>query len=125
MARVLVVEDSLALTKVMEHSLRTGGLDVAVAHDGLEGWEVLQEHSFDLVVFDYQMPRMNGRELRRRMLDHPSHRHIPAILVTAKALEMELPRLRKELDLLEVFAKPFSPRAFTKSVMAHLSLPAR
>lgn len=68
--RVLVVEDSPDQRKLIELCLQQAGCQPTLALDGLEGVEKATEHSFDAIVMDVQMPRLDGykaaRELRAR-----------------------------------------------------------
>jgi two-component system sensor histidine kinase and response regulator WspE len=63
--RVLVVDDSITVREVERQILRNKGYEVAVAVDGQEGWNMVRAESFDLVISDVDMPRMNGLELVR------------------------------------------------------------
>ena len=81
--RILVVDDSIT-TRTLEASVLTAsGYDVTTAVDGMEGWRLVQEGGFDLVVSDVQMPRMDGLELCRKIRSTPSVASIPLILVTS------------------------------------------
>jgi len=64
-ARILLVEDDLALRRAMCRGLEQRGHTVEVADDGLDGWQRIQAASpdFDLVITDSRMPRMPGRVL--------------------------------------------------------------
>jgi two-component system, chemotaxis family, sensor kinase CheA len=90
--RVLLVEDS-ATTRALEKAiLDAAGYEVIAATDGLEGWQLLQEHGADLVVADVQMPRMDGFELAETVRGSRRFRDLPIVLVTA--LESESDRKR-------------------------------
>ncbi|MCJ9713109.1 chemotaxis protein CheW, partial [Bordetella hinzii] len=64
--RVLVVDDSLTVRELERKLLLNRGYDVAVAVDGMEGWNMLRGETFDLVITDVDMPRMDGIELVTR-----------------------------------------------------------
>ena len=81
--RILVVDDSIT-TRTLEASVLTAsGYDVTTAVDGMDGWRLVQEGGFDLVVSDVQMPRMDGLELCRKIRSTPAVASIPLILVTS------------------------------------------
>jgi two-component system chemotaxis sensor kinase CheA len=81
--RILVVDDSIT-TRTLEASiLQTAGYEVATAVNGEDGWRLLQEYPFDLVVSDVEMPRMDGFALCRAMRGAPHLAGIPVILVSA------------------------------------------
>lgn len=81
--RILVTDDSIT-TRTLEASVLTAaGYDVTTAVDGKDGWRLVQEGGFDLVVSDVQMPRMDGLEFCRRIRATPKVASIPVILVTS------------------------------------------
>jgi len=118
--RVLVAEDNAALASVIRFNLQRAGLQVTVAQDGLEAWEHTQNEQFDLVVTDQQMPKMTGCELCERLRQQDAYREVPIIMLTAKGLELELPRLREELGISATFLKPFSPKEVVAAVEEQL-----
>ncbi len=60
---ILVAEDNTALATVVRFNLERAGFQVTVAANGRIAWEAAQAGQFDLVVTDYQMPEMTGRDL--------------------------------------------------------------
>lgn len=90
--RILVVDDSITVREVERQLLRTHGYDVSVAVDGRDGWNLVRSESFDLVVSDVDMPRMNGLELVQAMRNDPSLRGVPVVIVSYK--ERDEDRLR-------------------------------
>ena len=90
--RVLVVDDSLTVREVERKLLETRGYDVATAVDGMDGWNSLQAGTFDLVVSDVDMPRMNGIELVRKIKSDPLMKALPVMIVSYKDREED--RLR-------------------------------
>jgi two-component system sensor histidine kinase and response regulator WspE len=90
--RVLVVDDSLTVREVERKLLETNGYEVTVAVDGMDGWNILQGGTFDLVVSDVDMPRMNGIELVRKIKADPIVKALPVMIVSYKDREED--RLR-------------------------------
>ncbi len=82
--RVLVVDDSLTVREVERRLLENRGYEVTVAVDGMDGWNALQRASFDLLVTDVDMPRMDGLELIRRVRSAPRTAGLPVIIVSYK-----------------------------------------
>jgi CheY-like chemotaxis protein len=113
---ILVVEDNTALASVIRFNLERSGFDVTVANNGREAWELAQDRTFDLIVTDQQMPVMTGCDLCRKLRATEAYAHTPVIMLTAKGMELELPRLREELDISATFLKPFSPKIVVKAV---------
>lgn len=82
--RVLVVDDSLTVREFERKLLSSNGYMVRVAVDGIDGWNALRSESFDLVVTDVDMPRMDGIELVRLIKKNPQLKSIPVMIVSYK-----------------------------------------
>lgn len=105
--KVLVVEDNPVNQKLAVRILEKAGHDTAVADTGRRALEVLQEHSFDLVLMDLQMPEMDGfaatAAIRQR--EQVTGRHLPIIAMTAHAMKGDREKcLQKGMD--EYISKP-------------------
>lgn len=81
--RVLIVDDSITTRTLEKNILETAGCDVRVAFDGVQAWDMLTGHEFDVVISDVEMPRMDGLALTRRIKDNAATRHLPVILLTS------------------------------------------
>jgi two-component system sensor histidine kinase and response regulator WspE len=67
--------------------LENRGYKVDTAVNGMEGWNAIRTHSYDLVISDIDMPRMNGIELVKQMKSHPRLYDIPVIIVSYRDRE--------------------------------------
>jgi DNA-binding response OmpR family regulator len=83
--RVLIVEDEEALVRILEFMLRARGYEVLSAYDGADGLSLATSAQPDLVVLDIMLPRMDGVTVCRRLKGDARTRHIPIILLTARA----------------------------------------
>ncbi|MCP3161301.1 hybrid sensor histidine kinase/response regulator [Myxococcus qinghaiensis] len=81
--RILVCDDALTTRFAMKSLLEIAGFPVVTAADGEEAWGVLERTSCQLVVSDWQMPRLDGVGLARRIKSHPTLHSTPIILVTS------------------------------------------
>jgi len=90
--RVLIVDDSLTVREVERRLLDTAGYDVTTAIDGVDGWNTLTAQSFDLLISDVDMPRMNGIDLVRTVKNDPLLKEMPIMIVSYKDREED--RLR-------------------------------
>jgi two-component system chemotaxis sensor kinase CheA len=81
--RILVCDDSLTTRFAMKSLLEIAGYPVVTASDGEEAWEVLERTPCQLVVSDWQMPRLDGVGLARRIRAHATLHRTPIILVTS------------------------------------------
>lgn len=121
--RILVVEDNPAMANVIRFNLQNAGMETETAGNGREAWLRLQEQDFDLVITDYQMPEMDGRQLCLAIRQCPRHRDIPIILLTAKELELDAMSILEELKVTRVCQKPFSPSELIENCFAELFPP--
>jgi two-component system chemotaxis sensor kinase CheA len=80
---ILVVEDSITARTLLKNILETAGYKVMTAVDGVEAVTALKTESFDLVVSDVDMPRMNGFDLTARIRGDKMLSELPVVLVTA------------------------------------------
>jgi two-component system chemotaxis sensor kinase CheA len=81
--RILVCDDALTTRFAMKSLLEIAGYPVVTAADGEEAWSVLERSPCHLVVSDWQMPRLDGVGLTRRIKAHPGMNRTPVILVTS------------------------------------------
>jgi len=85
--RVLVVDDSLTVRELQRKLLRGRGYDVAVAVDGMDGWNALRSEDFDLLITDIDMPRMDGIELVSLLRRDNRLQSLPVMVVSYKDRE--------------------------------------
>ena len=82
--RVLVVDDSLTVRELERKLLVGRGYEVAVAVDGVDGWNALRAEHFDLLVTDIDMPRMDGIELVGLVRRDTRLQSLPVVVVSYK-----------------------------------------
>jgi CheY-like chemotaxis protein len=88
--RILLAEDNLVNQKVAIHILKRIGYQADIAMNGLEVLELLQHKTYDVILMDLQMPKMDGLEATRRIFaEFPEHRCPTIIAMTANALECD------------------------------------
>jgi DNA-binding response OmpR family regulator len=114
--RILLVDDEQSIQTLLSFPLRKDGYEVVQATDGREALARFGETTFDLVVLDVMLPRMDGLEVCRRMRARSS---VPIIMLTAKAEEIDKV-LGLELGADDYITKPFSLREFRSRVKAAL-----
>lgn len=85
---VLVVEDDPFIRNLNIKVLVRAGYTVDSAGDGQEGWEALCAKNYDLLITDYNMPRMDGMELIKRV--RLAHKNLPIIFATGAALSEDM-----------------------------------
>ena len=115
-ARILLVDDEQSIQELLSFPLRQDGYEVVQASDGREGLELFRQSSFDLVVLDVMMPRMDGFELCQRLRSRST---VPIIMLTAKSEEVDK-IVGLEIGADDYITKPFSVREFRSRVKALL-----
>lgn len=85
--RVLVVDDSLTVRELQRKLLLNRGYQVAVAVDGMDGWNALRAEHFDLLITDIDMPRMDGIELVTLLRRDHRMQSLPVMVVSYKDRE--------------------------------------
>ncbi|MGB9790683.1 response regulator transcription factor [Thermotoga caldifontis] len=106
--RVLVVDDSDVLRKIVGFNLSKEGFIVEEARDGVEALERMASAKPDLVILDIMMPRLNGFEVLKRMRTDPELSSIPVIVLTAKGGEDDA-KTALQNGANGFLTKPFSP----------------
>ena len=122
MRRILIVDDEPHVTRLVQQKLRSEGYDAVTAGNGLEALARLEsEGPFHAVVTDYNMPKMDGRQLCESIRARYSNQELYIFLVTARpekpvrAWAEGMPRveyIEKPIslqDLLRRLAKCFAP----------------
>jgi len=89
---ILVVDDSITVREMERKLLESKGYEVDVAVDGMEAWNLLRIESYDMVISDIDMPRMNGFELISHIKQHEKLKTLPVMVVSYKNKEED--RLR-------------------------------
>ena len=107
---VMLVEDNEVNRLIGTEMLRSFGLDVKVAHDGVQALQLLEQHRFDLVLMDIGMPVLDGHEATRQLRERETRLklpRVPVVALTAYAFESDA---AKALDagMDAHIAKPYS-----------------
>lgn len=119
--QVLVVDDIPAIRHLLTQMLHKLGVTPPIhqAADGQEAWELLQEHPYDVVVCDINMPRMTGLELLKRLRGHPRYEHTPFLLITGEVAE-DIVAAAVENEVDGYLLKPFRLPALQRQLAAIL-----
>jgi two-component system, OmpR family, response regulator len=115
--RILVVDDEQPVQQLLDRTLRSEGYDVVPALDGEQALDEISKQSFDLVMLDVMLPKLDGFEVCRRVRAHSS---VPIIMLTAKAEEVADRVLGLELGADDYIIKTCSMRELRSRVKAVL-----
>jgi two-component system response regulator BaeR len=103
---ILIVEDELKLSSLLQDYLIQSGFEVTCLHDGADVQPWLAEHHTNLVLLDIMLPHKSGVDICK---DIRKHSQLPVIMITAKVDEIDR-LLGLELGADDYICKPFSPR---------------
>jgi two-component system, chemotaxis family, chemotaxis protein CheY len=88
--RILIVDDSSVMRRIVERSLRQAGLELSVVHEagsGTEGLELLKGRQVDLILSDINMPAMDGLEFLRQIRAQHLAPDVPVVMITTESSE--------------------------------------
>lgn len=103
---VLVIEDNRNLSEMIGEYLESKGFEVDYAADGLDGYRLAAENSYDAIVLDLMLPRLDGLEVCRRLRED-ARKSTPILMLTARdTLDDKLTGLSVGAD--DYLTKPFS-----------------
>src|SRR5687767_8816338 len=116
-SRILVVDDSPTIRRVVSTILERHGYEPQVASDGQDAYEALAsgEVKADLVLVDFVMPRMNGYQFCRAIRDHHGLEMTPVVLMSAKADRIR-DQFVQQTGALDAITKPFDAQALVAVV---------
>lgn len=119
--RVLVTDDSPMAQKHVAKTLNSMGIEeIEFAENGKEAILLLHEMTFDLIVTDYNMPEMDGRELTEAVRNDPELAHIPILMVSSNSDSSQLSNITQE-GVDAICGKPFEPSVVRKLLAKILS----
>ena len=108
--KILLCDDEIHIVNASKFKFQRAGYEVFTACDGEDAWCVIEQHMPDLVITDYQMPRLDGIGLVTKIREHEHTNHIPVLMLTAKGLELSSVEMCRKYGISKIVHKPFSPR---------------
>ncbi len=117
--RVLIIEDEQDVTDLLARQLAKAEFEAVTAFNGEAGITAAREEKPALIILDLMLPKMSGLEVCRVLKSNDETRHIPIIMLTAKAEEVDR-IVGLEFGADDYVTKPFSPREVVLRVQAIL-----
>lgn len=102
--RVLIVEDDGHVAAVLKDMVEDAGYEAEIAMDGLSALQLALRDRPDLITLDYTLPRLHGDTVLRALKNEPATAHIPVVMISARANELDADDCRGAVAVLE---KPF------------------
>jgi len=106
--KVLVVEDELAIAKLIKYVLENSNFEVTLVHEGKDALEKVKTFSPDIMVLDLMLPVMSGFEILEYLGDKKLLDNLPVIVLTCRGQEEDKVKAMR-LGASEFMTKPFSP----------------
>ncbi len=119
---ILLVEDNKTNQILANTRLTRWNCDVKIANNGQEALELLEQHEFDIVLMDIQMPIMNGFEttIAIRNSENKNYNQIPIIAMTAHASHSEAEKATK-IGMNDYIFKPFDPEVLHQKIKYYIT----
>ena len=115
--KVVCIEDDPEMIDLVKLILTRRGYEVTGAMGGREGLEAIEQIKPDLVLLDLMMPDMDGWEVYQQMKANDGTKHIPVIVVTAKAQSIDKVLGLHIAKVDDYITKPFGPSELLSSVL--------
>jgi two-component system chemotaxis response regulator CheY len=121
--KVLIVDDSSMSRRHLRRLLEAVGIEhIHEAHDGAEGACLINEHFFDLVISDYNMPEMNGQELLDFIRQQSGQPGLPVLMVTSESNQNRLAAVQRS-GVSAICDKPFTSETIYQLLQKSLQEP--
>ena len=117
--KILIIEDESDVSDLLEMGLRKAGFKTSAATDGATGLQKARDDRPDFIILDLMLPKMSGLEVCRILKGDAATSHIPILMLTAKAEEIDR-IVGLEFGADDYVTKPFSPREVTLRIRAIL-----
>ena len=108
MARIMAVDDSPSMRKMVEVTLISKGHDVISAEDGDDAYELAKNENVDLVITDLYMPNLDGIGLVTKLRALDSYRYLPILFLTTES-SSDIKQRGKKAGATGWIVKPFDP----------------
>ena len=90
MTKILIVDDAAFMRRLSQQILQSAGYEVVCAADGQEGLDQVRAEKPDLVIMDWNMPRMDGLEAIRALRADPATRSLPVLVASASSQDEDI-----------------------------------
>lgn len=106
--KVLTVDDSPSVRKLVEFTLKAKGFGVNSAGNGQEALELMAKERFDAIILDINMPQMNGLEFLQKIREDKTFGPIPVVMLTTEGQDKDKDKAIS-LGATAYIVKPFKP----------------
>ncbi len=112
---VLAIDDSASIRQMVAFTLKSSGYEVVDAVDGMEGLDKAKAQTFDLILTDQNMPRMDGITLIKSLREMPQYRTVPILMLTTESSDA-MKQQGRAAGATGWLVKPFDPQKLIEVV---------
>ena len=106
--KILIVEDEESYRSLLQRTLKRAGFEPVFAVDGEEGIAMVEKESPDMVILDWNLPKLNGGQVARWIRKNSKFNHIPILILTIRNRpEEQVIGFESGAD--DYLAKPYTP----------------
>jgi two-component system chemotaxis response regulator CheY len=120
MHSILAVDDSASMRQMVSFTLKSAGYNVVEAVDGQDAWEKAGGRSFDLVLTDQNMPRMDGISLTKKLRESPQFKSTPILILTTESSD-QMKQAGRTAGATGWLVKPFDPNKLIEVIRKVIS----
>lgn len=120
MAKILIVDDDVEITTLLDTVLSLSGFEISVVNDSTLAMETAESMKPDLFILDLMMPQPNGFELCRMIRSNPNLINIPIIIITAMD-DLDSKNIAYAAGANDYLPKPFDQEELPKRINALLN----
>ena len=111
--KILIVDDFATMRRILKNILKQLGFkNLVEADDGTTAWEVLESQKIDLIISDWNMPKMTGLELLKKVRASAQYKKAPFLMVTAEAQKQNVIEA-VQAGVSNYVVKPFTAEAIS------------
>jgi len=112
--KILIIDDFATMRRIIKNALKPLGFkNLVEADDGTTAWRILEEQRIDLIIADWNMPKLSGLELLKKVRASDLHKTIPFLMVTAEAQKEQV------LEAVHAGVSGYVVKPFTAEALAN------
>jgi CheY-like chemotaxis protein len=117
--RILVIDDT-SVVRVKIREMLPPGFEVIEANDGLQGYNLILEEKFNLIILDFLLPKMSGWEIFQNIQVKPELRKIPLVIMSGSKEEVT-EKLVEPFEYFEFLGKPFDKTQLINAIKSAIA----
>jgi two-component system chemotaxis response regulator CheY len=112
---ILAIDDSASIRQMVTFTLKSSGYEVVEAIDGMDGLEKAKGKTFNLILTDQNMPRMDGLTLIKNLRGLPQYKSVPILMLTTESSDA-MKQQGRAAGATGWLVKPFDPQKLVEVV---------